>query len=79
MKKNNISQVNICYFGTMPLEYYGMSYLPLDPKKKMKGFCAISTTYRQGGFLINKNDFKWLNDFKPFDTIGYSIFLYNIP
>lgn len=90
MRKNNISRINLSYFGTDLPERYGIkcNWLPsplftdasLEKKIRfpVKGYIAISATNLQGVYFNNKKIYAWLKNCRPIAKIGYSIFIYDI-
>lgn len=90
MDRNRIKRVSLSYFGSDSPERYGITYdwLPsfflenkhperaprLDPDQPL----AISVTNLQGTHLEDKEQFKWLLEYKPVAKIGYSIYVYDL-
>ncbi len=87
VEKNNISKIKLDYFGGGDPNYYlGEKYQPFDNKKgPQRGWLAISGTLLQGGrgnpapnFNQPAGYYLWLNQYKPIEVIGNSIFVYYI-
>lgn len=91
--KNHISKIYVDYFGGAVTSYYlDNKFLPWwgtrSPKNlnESGGWLAVSATFLQGGrgkpapgFNEPTGYYRWLDNFKPVTTIGYSIFIYYIP
>ncbi len=85
MDQHGIERVNLAYFGSAHVDYYGVQSQPLPPQKpddletRPSEVYAISATYLQSGYLGDTQAFAWLRAYRPFAKIGYSIFLYRLP
>ena len=77
--------LKLFYFGTLPLEIYGIRHLPIPNEEIISpqpGVYALSAhqliyirkTARRAGAHID-----WLEKYRPFDRAGYSIYLYRFP
>ena len=77
MDRNNLTKINLSYFGSLPPEYYGIDYEDI-PAFSTKGVFAISATNLQGVYFKNHARFFWLKKYQPKEKIGYSIFIYEI-
>ncbi|GAM10528.1 hypothetical protein OR1_02817 [Geobacter sp. OR-1] len=90
MDENGIKRISLSYFGADSPERYGIKYdwLPShylfnpEPDKEVRvtpdQLVAISATNLQGVYFDDKNQYKWLLDYKPVAKIGYSIFVYDL-
>jgi hypothetical protein len=92
VKNNNIQTIYLDYFGGASAEYYlGDRFQPWwsdrDPKElPPNSWLAVSATLLQGGrgrpvsgFDQKTGYYNWLNQYKPVEIIGHSIFVYQIP
>lgn len=85
MDRNGLQTIHLAYFGSAHPDYYGIHALPVpqeepdDWESQPQEVYAISATYLQSGYLGDTQAFAWLRQYKPFATIGYSIFLYRLP
>jgi hypothetical protein len=85
MDRSEMQEIHLAYFGSAHPDYYGIQALPLpmqepaDLESGSSEVCAISTTYLQSGYLGDVDAYSWLRERKPFDKVGYSIFLYRLP
>ncbi|MDD5530418.1 MAG: glycosyltransferase family 39 protein [bacterium] len=91
LKKEEVSDVILCYFGTPPPGYYipkfqnlmsspfidyrGATVNSLVPKKE---YLAVSATQLTGVYFADHSVLSWLWKYKPVKKIGYSIFVYDI-
>lgn len=90
MVDNGIKKVSLSYFGADSPQRYGITYdwLPSHylynpepdkmPEIKQNQLIAISATNLQGVYLDNKEQYKWLMNYKPIAKIGHSIFIYDL-
>jgi len=91
-EQNNIDKIYVDYFGGGDARYYlGDKFQPWwgtkDPSDLQSGdWLAISATLLQGGrgkpapgFTQPYGYYNWLDRYTPVTTIGYSIFVYQIP
>jgi len=86
LEENDISHVNLAYFGKVDPSYYGINYTLLPPFDnmqdqkctKVRGNIAISATHLSGVYLENHSCYDWLRQYEPVKKIGYSIFVYNV-
>ncbi len=90
---NGVDKIYVDYFGGAIASYYlGNKFLPWWGTRSPKdlnatgGWLAVSATFLQGGrgkpapgFNDPTGYYRWLDNFKPVTTIGYSIFIYYIP
>lgn len=94
MTHNDADHVYLSYFGEARPDYYGIAYTglpsfpprlmnpqaqPLLPDDPAPGLYAISATNLQGVLFENPDLLAWFRDREPMDTIGHSIFLYDVP
>ena len=90
-EKNNVEKIYVDYFGGSDPQYcLGKKYAPWwgtrDPNEFPRGnYLAVSATFLQGGRGEAIPDlpqpsgyYRWLNNYAPVTTIGYSIFVYYI-
>jgi len=92
MQDNNIESIKLAYFGMGNITGYGINYISLENNQRdhwlsqrpadlpcgpTSGILAISATSYTGQYGV-PGCYRWLDKFKPFDNIGYSILLYNI-
>lgn len=89
MGKNGIERIKLAYFGFSDPKYYGIDYeympsyhIP-EPRNvkndiELKGWFAISATMLQGVYLADRDFYAPFRDIKPFDHIGYSIYIYRL-
>jgi hypothetical protein len=91
MDEHNISKIKLAYFGRARIEEHGINYISLPDNQKYlstqrkaevecgptTSVLAISVTSLTGQYG-NPHCYDWLKDFKPIDSIGYSILIYNI-
>lgn len=75
IKKNNIENLQLLYFGKASPEYYGITAEPISENYK-QGYVAISAQILFDPDL-NKN-YLWLMHY-PYTKIGTSLFLYKLP
>ncbi|MDX1416818.1 MAG: glycosyltransferase family 39 protein [Candidatus Promineifilaceae bacterium] len=93
MANHGVEEVWLSYFGEARPEYYGISYRGLDsfPPRLMNprtrpyypfdpapGFYAISATNLQGVHFTNHQQFAWFWNQNPVDSLGHSIYIYQI-
>lgn len=91
-EQNNIQKIYVDYFGGGDAKYYlGDKLLPWwgdrNPTDLKSGdWLAVSATFLQGGrgkpvsgFSSPTGYYDWLNNYQPVTTIGYSIFVYQMP
>jgi len=92
-EQNNIEKIYVDYFGGAVADYYlGDKFMPWWGSRSPQdlnntgGYLAVSATFLQGGrgepapgFKEATGYYRWLNNFQPVATIGYSIFVYYIP
>ncbi len=72
LKRNNINNVKLSYYGFIPPEIYGIKQLQIDKEEyeqPKKNVYAISVS--------NIDGFRWTRELKPMAKIGYSIFIYD--
>jgi len=85
MDRNGLQTIHLAYFGSAHPDYYGIHAVPVPQEKpddlgsQPQEVYAISATYLQSGYLGDTQAFAWLRQYRPFTTIGYSIFLYRLP
>jgi tetratricopeptide (TPR) repeat protein len=88
MDRRGIDGVILSYFGEADPRYYGVNYqylfsdgpLPYrefdrPPDKK---YLAISLKCLQGVSFDDHDLFSWLKGYPPVETVGYSIYLYDL-
>ncbi len=78
--KNHIDKIKVDYFGGGDPEYYlGKKYIKwqsdLGPTK---GWLAVSATLFQTSKQYPETSYRWLEKYKPVETVGYSILVYEI-
>lgn len=90
MDNNGVKRITLSYFGADSPQRYGIEYdwLPSHhlynpaPDKPVaidrNQLLAISATNLQGVYLENTDEFKWLRQYEPIATIGYSILIYDL-
>ena len=89
VKKNNIQNIKLDYFGTASPQYYLQDkyepFNPLDTSQDKTGWIAVSATNLQNGrgkpvrnFPNATGYYSWLNKYDPTAVINYSIFVYHI-
>ena len=89
VKKNNIQNIKLDYFGTASPQYYLQDkyepFNPLDTSQDKTGWIAVSATNLQNGrgkpvrnFPNATGYYSWLNKYDPIAVINYSIFVYHI-
>jgi len=87
MKKNNIKNITLSYWGIDIPENRGMEYVKYRKiiKDRASGVCepgygllAVSVNHLVGTLEFESRCFDWLNDYKPIKKIGHSIFIYNV-
>ena len=88
MNQNNVSHINLSYFGTADPAYYKIdcTHLPgapfyalqLQKMPQLPGFVAVSATNLRGVYFDERwRSFYWpLLDMQPVAVIGHSIFVY---
>lgn len=89
VKQKGIEKIAVDYFGGGDPGYYlGKTFEPWwSAKGPLRGWFAISATFRQGAFgktidgFIRKpeDEYMWLKPYEPVGKAGDSIFLYNLP
>lgn len=83
MDKNNITSIKLRYNGFEDPLYRKINYEQLNCTEE-PGLIAISVAtlygrfWTEGNNTIDLNCFAWLRKQKPIDTIGYSIYIYNV-
>ncbi|MBI4448764.1 glycosyltransferase family 39 protein [Candidatus Woesearchaeota archaeon] len=77
LHKRNDPLVKMAYFGTDSREYYNVTWTELKCGPQ-DGFIAISVNLLNGFTNDESKCSSWLKSFSPIDTIGYSIFVYNL-
>ncbi len=80
MGQKGISEIKMAYFGHDSRSYRGINYKELSCGPA-KGLMAISVNRLVGFDEKEHQCLKWLRDsetIKPIDTIGYSIYIYNV-
>lgn len=89
MDRHGIDRIKLAYFGFSDPRYYGIDYEympsyhipePMNVKDdiELKGWFAISATMLQGVYLADRDFYAPFRDLKPFDHIGYSIYIYRL-
>lgn len=89
MDANQVTHINLCYFGTADPAYYGIecTQLPGSPffvespsAPQLPGYVAVSVTQLQGVYLPEpwRSFYRKLQQQTPVAVIGYSIFVYRI-
>ena len=78
---HKIGRVCICYFGTGDLGYLGVhaTNIPddIESQKRLDCVAAISAT-PLFGLYVPPERFRYFRAMKPFERIGYSIYLYDV-
>jgi 4-amino-4-deoxy-L-arabinose transferase-like glycosyltransferase len=79
LRELRVDHVSIKYFGTAPLEKAGLPpYSTLSPDvPTTHGYVAVSVRYLTLEYAKN-GSFAWLRGRTPLETIGKSIYLYNL-
>jgi hypothetical protein len=77
IKKHNLQNITIGYFGREQPELRGIEYKQLKCYPT-NGIIAVSVNILQGLTKEFAQCTAWLRKYKPIDKIGYSIFIYNI-
>jgi len=78
LKERGVKFINIRYFGTAPLDLVGLpAYHIVSPDERVTGYVAISIRFLTLEYKKN-GAFGWLRGYRPVETIGKSIVLYNI-
>lgn len=83
--------IYLSYFGVADPAAYGLRYLPVafvsnvtrapapvDPAASGRVLLAVSATNRQAVYFADKSIFAWLDGVRPVETVGHSIFLYDL-
>ena len=91
LKKNQIDEITLSYFGKANANYYDIKFKPLliyllpgsskeeiNPEANTPGWYAISVTNLQGAYYNNHNILDWLKRREPIAKIGYSIHIYKV-
>jgi hypothetical protein len=90
MDRNNVTHINLSYFGTADPAYYGIkcTHLPGAPfyvndlieRPRLPGFVAVSVTNLRGVYFedAGRAFYRPLLERKPDAVIGYSIHLYRV-
>lgn len=75
----------ISYFGTVPVEYYGIRQIAYPPRqavvaagKAPKCYTAISANYLYGDRILGSTNNRWLRSRPPLAKVGYSIYVYDL-
>ena len=79
LRSLGVTRITMKYFGSMPLEVAGLPlYQELSPTVPASGYVAISVCDLT---LEHAKDgsYGWLKRYRPFERVGWSIFLYSIP
>jgi hypothetical protein len=77
LRENKLDRIKLACFSTANPAHYGIKYEPLPcetPQKPETGLIAASATVLQVWGCYD-----WLKNYSPVDTIGYTIFIYDIP
>ena len=77
IKKNNIDNLKLSYWGEDSPDYRKIKYEELDCNPQ-SGILAVSVNNLTGFDPNHAKCFRWLQDFHPIEKIGHSIFIYNI-
>lgn len=94
LHKKGIGKIYLSYFGAADPRYYNIDYewlpsyyLPEDFSGEKRdrffrfprsGVVAISATNLQNVYFSDKTLYNWLKAYTPIDTIGYSLFIYDL-
>lgn len=88
LKSLEAHEVSISYFGTADLQHAGLPTVrDLIPDQRTTGWVAISVhnlilseaQRRSGPVAGAEGPYTWLTAYQPFERVGKSIFLYNVP
>lgn len=95
LRKNQIKEAVLSYWGLTPPDYYGSSYgiqfVPWTQEmagsaEPPSGVYAISVnnlvrvkSYLSSSLYSEKPNLDWLRRFRPSDRVGYSIYIYKFP
>lgn len=83
LDERHVSRVCLAYFGTAPLEYYGIhaAVLPVgsDEAGRASADCvaSVSVTLLYDVY-VRRGTFAWLREREPIDRVGYSIYVYDL-
>ena len=88
MRKENIPQIYLSYFGSAIPEGYGINYIPLPsffplpmkplPETNRPKFVAVSATNLVGLYLPG-DPFALLRRTRPYRVLGHSMFVFRVP
>lgn len=91
LAREDISAINLSFFGNAPPERYGITDYrllptgPVDwqkdifyPERPLPGYYALSVTQLQGIYLPYPNWFDWFAARPPQGKAGYSLFIYQV-
>jgi hypothetical protein len=81
MARRGIRRLRVAYFGSAPLEAYGVAGVPwdtpADPDPAGDGWLAISATYLQGVYCVG-DPFAGFRALEPDARVAFSMFLYDL-
>lgn len=77
MDENNITNITMAYFGLDSRDYRQIEWQELKCRPQ-EGLIAVSVNRLVGLKQKDADCTKWLREFEPIDTIGYSIKIFNI-
>ncbi len=94
LNREKIRYVYLCYFGTGDPHYYNIKYVPIGfidnltikertgdsitVSKDDRIIFAISATNLKSTYYADKQQFGWLEKYKPVKVIAYSILVYDL-
>jgi len=86
LAKHGNPTIQLAYFGPEKPEFHGIRSRRLKGCQPVKGIVAISANVREGLYKPNgllgaprPGCYDWLKKYEPVATLGYSIFVYDIP
>ncbi|MFO0982703.1 MAG: glycosyltransferase family 39 protein [Planctomycetota bacterium] len=84
LKRRHIDHVWLAYHGSIMPEIYHIDATPLEPRRRVSGWVAISVTKLFGLYVpaipdVDADAYAWLRDLEPQAVIGHTIYLYHVP
>ncbi len=94
MRRENVEEVNLSWFGSAPPQAYGVEHQllvgvphgfnmwqnpPFNPDQPEPGVYAISVTNLVGAVLPDHSLYAWFRKRRPDDRVGYTVFIYRVP
>ena len=78
-RRFGIDHLSLAYFGSADPRRIGIAAEELPPLQPVRGWIAVSEMRMRFGRGANRDDYAWLNAYRPRARIGRSIRLYHVP